>query len=95
MTTTSVFRSGLFDGRVILITGGGTGIGRRIALEAGALGATVVVAARRGEPLEQTVAAIGRAGGTADWLTLDIRDADAVEEAVATLVERYERTTAW
>ena len=91
MTTTSVFRDGLFDGRVVLVTGGGTGIGRRTALELGALGARVVLAARRPEPLQQTAAEITAAGGDADWLTLDIRDADAVEEAVGTVVERYER----
>jgi citronellol/citronellal dehydrogenase len=91
MAVTSIFRPGLLDDRVVLVTGGGTGIGRRIALEAAALGATVVVAARRQELLEATVAAITDAGGTADWMTLDIRDADAVEEAAATLVERYER----
>lgn len=91
MTLQTVFRDGLFRGRVVLVTGGGTGIGRRIALEAGALGATVVLAARRPEPLEATAAEITQAGGTADWMTLDIRDGDAVEENVATVVERYER----
>ena len=91
MTIISIFRPGLLDGRVVLVTGGGTGIGRRIALEAADLGATVVVAARRQEPLEAVVAAITDAGGQADWMTLDIRDADAVEEAAATMVERYER----
>ena len=91
MMITSIFREDLLAGRVVLVTGGGTGIGRRIAVEAAALGATVVVAARRQELLEETVASITAAGGLADWMTLDIRDADAVEEAVATLVERYER----
>jgi citronellol/citronellal dehydrogenase len=91
MTLNSIFRDGLLAGRVVLVTGGGTGIGKRIALEAAALGATVVVAARRQQPLETTVDEIVGAGGTADWMTLDIRDADAVEEAVETLVERYER----
>src|SRR5688572_25232696 len=91
MTLQTVFRDGLFRGRVVLVTGGGTGIGRRIALEAGALGATVVLAARRPEPLEATADEIAAAGGDADWMTLDIRDADAVEESVNTIVERYER----
>ena len=86
----SIFRPDLMDNRVVLVTGGGTGIGRRIALELSALGAHVVVAARRQEPLEQTVREITDAGGSADWHTLDIRDADAVEEFADTLIERYE-----
>src|SRR5688572_10528557 len=91
MALTSIFRPGLFDGRVVLVTGGGTGIGRRIALELSGLGATVILAARRSEPLEATVGEIVQGGGAADWLTLDVRDADAVEESVGTIVERYER----
>lgn len=91
MALTTIFRDDLLAHRVVVVTGGGTGIGRRIALEAAALGATVVIAARRPEPLVDTVEAITAAGGTADWMTLDIRDADAVEEAAETLLERYER----
>jgi citronellol/citronellal dehydrogenase len=86
----SVFRSNLLRDRVVLVTGGGTGIGRAIAMEAAALGATVILAARREEPLRATVEEITAAGGTADWVCLDIRDADAVEETVHTVVERYE-----
>lgn len=87
----SIFRDGLLSGRVIVVSGGGTGIGRCIALEAASLGATVVLAARRPEPLEATAAAIVAGGGTADWMTLDIRDADAVEEAMTSVAERFDR----
>lgn len=91
MTSQSILRDDVLARRVMLVTGGGTGIGRCIARELASLGATVVVAARREEPLRATVADITAAGGTADWMTLDVRDADAVEESVATLVERYDR----
>lgn len=90
-SVTSIFRPDLLRNRVVVVTGGGTGIGRRIALEAGALGATVVVAARRPEPLQAVVADLEALGAQADWLTLNIRDADGVEEAAETLAERYER----
>jgi citronellol/citronellal dehydrogenase len=87
----SVFRDNLLQHRVVLVTGGGTGIGRCVAREAASLGATVIVAARREAPLRATVDEITAAGGIADWMTLDIRDADAVEEALNDIVERYER----
>ena len=85
----TIFRSGLFDGRVALVTGGGTGIGRACAHELAALGATVVVAARREDPLRRTVEEIEAAGGRADWATVDIRDDDAVQALVAGVLEGH------
>jgi citronellol/citronellal dehydrogenase len=90
----SVFRPGLLDGQVVLITGGGTGIGRCIAHEVAALGATAVIAARRPEPLRETCAEITDAGGKADWLTLDIRVDEQVQGVVATALERHGRIDA-
>jgi citronellol/citronellal dehydrogenase len=90
----SVFRDDLLAGQVVLVTGGGTGIGRCIAHEVAALGGTVVLAARRAEPLEETVEEIRAVGGSADHVVLDIRDADAVEAAVARVVERHGRIDA-
>jgi citronellol/citronellal dehydrogenase len=49
-----VFRDGVLDGQVAIVTGGGSGIGRVTALELASLGADVVVAGRRPEPLVQT-----------------------------------------
>ena len=54
----SIFRRDLFAGQVVLVTGGGTGIGRCTAHELASLGATVVIAARRKEKLEETQAEI-------------------------------------
>ena len=82
----SVFRPGLFDGQVALVTGGGTGIGRCIAHELAALGATVIVSGRRPEPLAATVAEIEEAGGTAGALPFSIREPEAVDEAVGRIV---------
>jgi citronellol/citronellal dehydrogenase len=87
----SIFRPGLFDGQVALVTGGGTGIGRCIAHELASLGATVVVAAHREEPLRTTVAEITDDGGRADWLPLNIRDEEAVDRAVQEVIARHGR----
>ena len=87
----SIFNADLFTGRVALVTGGGTGIGRAIAHELAALGATVALAARREEPLRSTAAEIAEAGGTASSHIVDIRDADAVEAVVAEIVDHHGR----
>ncbi|MCB9729001.1 MAG: SDR family oxidoreductase [Deltaproteobacteria bacterium] len=87
----SVFRDGLFAGEVALVTGGGTGIGRCIAHELAALGATVVVSGRRPEPLDAVVAEIHEAGGRAAAQPMNIRDEVAVDEAIAAVVARHGR----
>ena len=49
-----LFRSGLFDGQVAIVTGGGTGIGRVVAREHGRHGAKITIAGRRPEPHKDT-----------------------------------------
>ncbi|RVU42526.1 SDR family oxidoreductase [Lujinxingia sediminis] len=78
----NVFQAGLFEGKVVLITGGGTGIGRALALAFGELGAMVVIAARREGPLSGVVKTIEDRGGRACMYTLDVRDEARVEEVV-------------
>ncbi|HUG86206.1 MAG TPA: SDR family oxidoreductase [Euzebya sp.] len=90
-TYASVFRPGLFRGQVAVITGGGTGIGRAIAHELAALGALVVIAARREEALLATVAEIRDAGGRADHATADIRDDRSVARLVQSVLDRHGR----
>ena len=87
----TVLRPGLFDEKVAVVTGGGTGIGRCIAHELSALGASVVVWGRRIEPLEQTVEEIVDDGGRASFVAGDIRDGDAVGDAVGEIIERHGR----
>lgn len=87
----SVFRSDLFDGQVVLITGGGTGIGRCTAHELASLGATVVIAGRRREVLEGTAAEIADVGGTCDVAELDVRDEEAVDRVVAEIAAKHGR----
>lgn len=80
--------AGRVEGKVAAITGGGTGIGRGIALMLAAEGAKVVVAARREGPLADTVQRIREAGGEASYIRTDVKvEADCramVDYAVAT-----------
>lgn len=70
-----------FAGRTVLVTGGGTGIGRAVAEALATQGASVAVASRNREHLEPTVDALRRLGATATSVALDVRDADAVTSA--------------
>ncbi|MDV8070707.1 SDR family oxidoreductase [Rhodococcus sp. IEGM 1366] len=80
-----------FAGRVAVITGGGSGIGRAIAVRYAAAGGTVVVVGRREEPLLETVRLAEAAGGEGEALTCDVRDAIAVETLIDGVVERHGR----
>ena len=74
-----LFKPGLLDGQVAIVSGGGSGLGRASALELAALGARVVVCGRRAEPLEETAARAE--GGRFEAVTCDIREEDQVERA--------------
>jgi citronellol/citronellal dehydrogenase len=87
----SIFRPGLFEGQVILVTGGGTGIGRCIAHELASLGARPIVAGRREEPLKAVVSEIEAAGGCAAFELLNIRDQEAVDARLAALLDAHGR----
>jgi citronellol/citronellal dehydrogenase len=87
----SIFRPDLFAGQVVLVTGGGTGIGRCTAHELASLGANVVIAARRKEKLDETAAEIAAAGGSCDVAILNLRDEEGIDSAVASIVEKHGR----
>ncbi|MGH8444340.1 MAG: SDR family oxidoreductase [Solimonas sp.] len=78
----SVFKAGQFAGQTIIVTGGGSGIGRCTAHELAALGAHVVLTGRKTEKLDATAAEIREDGGSVSTLAFDIRDEDAVKQAV-------------
>lgn len=75
----------------ILITGGGRGIGRAIALAFAERGATIVIAARTSAQLESTAAEIRVHGADAIALSMDVTDASSVRAAFARLKERANR----
>lgn len=78
----SVFRPGLFAGQLHWVTGGGSGIGRCVAHELAALGATVVVSGRSIDKLERVRDEIVEDGGRCHAVAFDIRDEDKVRAAV-------------
>ena len=87
----SVFRQGLFAGRTLWVTGGGSGIGRCTAHELASLGARVVISGRTAEKLDRVAQEIREDGGQCDTQAFDIRDEDAVKAAVAEVVARVGR----
>ncbi|HVN09224.1 MAG TPA: SDR family oxidoreductase [Patescibacteria group bacterium] len=78
-----MFEKSLLSGRAILITGGGTGLGRSMALRFAELGAKLHLAGRREEPLRDTCEAIRAAGAAASYSLCDVRDFAAVERMIA------------
>lgn len=86
-----IFAPGLLDGRVCVVSGAGTGLGRQSALELVRLGATVVGCGRRAEPIESMVAEAADLAGTAEAVAMDIRDEAAVDELFDGILERHGR----
>ncbi|MBX3705583.1 MAG: SDR family oxidoreductase [Pseudomonadales bacterium] len=90
MTYRSGFRPGLFDGQTILVTGGGGGLGRCIAHELAALGASIVLAGRTAERLERTADEIEADGGEVlGCYTLELSDEREVIDLVATILDDH------
>ena len=90
-TNPSVFRPGLFDGQIALVTGGGSGIGRGIADLLAALGAHVVLASRKLERVAAAAAEIIASGGKASAMAVDVRNADLVRTMVAEVSDAHGR----
>ena len=91
MAYDSVFKPGLFADQTILVTGGGSGIGRCVAHELAYLGAHVVLVGRKLEKLESTCAEIIGDGGSASFKVCDIREEEAVKAMVAQVLAERER----
>jgi NAD(P)-dependent dehydrogenase (short-subunit alcohol dehydrogenase family) len=79
------------DGRVAIVTGGGTGIGRSTALVLAAYGADVVLAARRREPLADAAAEVEALGRRALAVPTDVTEQEQCEQLVTETVSTFGR----
>jgi citronellol/citronellal dehydrogenase len=87
----SQFRDGLFDGQAVVVTGGGSGIGRCTAHELAALGATVALVGRKADKLQAVAAEIAEDGGRATAHVCDIREEERVAATVAAILAAHGR----
>ncbi|MEX5552745.1 SDR family oxidoreductase [Pseudomonas pergaminensis] len=89
MAFDSIFKADLFQGQTVIVTGGGSGIGRCTAHELAALGAHVILVGRKAEKLQNVAIEIAEDGGTADWQVCDIRDEEAVKALVKHIIQAH------
>ncbi|MBV8220636.1 MAG: SDR family NAD(P)-dependent oxidoreductase, partial [Solirubrobacterales bacterium] len=88
VASSRVFVDGALEGRAAIVTGGGTNLGKAAAAELARCGASVVIAGRRAEVLEEAAAEVG---DRCSWVAADIRERDGAEEIVTTALERFGR----
>lgn len=86
-----IFRDGLLEGRVIVVSGAGSGLGRAATLEMARLGAKVIGCGRRTEPLDETAALVEGLPGSFESEALDIRSDEGVDSFFDGVVERHGR----
>ncbi len=84
-----MFQPDLLKGRAIFLTGGGSGLGRSMALHFAGLGARMFLAGRREQPLKETCDEIHRNGGAAAHAICDVRDYSAVDAAFTAAEQQY------
>ncbi len=85
----AVFRDGLLDGRVALVTGGSAGIGLGIADVLGSLGASLVITGRRADRLAEAAEALAPTGARIVTVAADVRDYAATQGVIARTVEAF------
>lgn len=87
----SQFHPDAFKGKVVIVTGGGSGIGRCTAHELASLGAQVVITGRKVEKLDKVVAEIAEDGGKATGMVCDIRNEEQVKATIAAVLAEFGR----
>jgi len=85
----SIYKSSLFDNKVIIITGGGSGIGRCTAHELASLGAQVIIIGRNIDKLKKVADEIIKDGNKCDFYSLDIRDSESITNTLQTIITKY------
>lgn len=88
LAASEIFAADSLSGRVALVTGGGTNLGKAAAAELGRCGAQVTIVGRREDVLRD---AAGELGGFCDWVSGDIREAEEAERIVTQTVSRHGR----
>ncbi len=78
-----------FEGKVAIVTGASSGIGKATAIEFGRRGATVTVAARRQEESRKTVKLVNEAGGSGHYKKTDVTVPGDVEALIKTTVDKF------
>ncbi|KAM9323651.1 peroxisomal trans-2-enoyl-CoA reductase [Pholidichthys leucotaenia] len=96
MATSSVFRQGLFNNKVAIVTGGGTGIGKAISTELLELGCSVVISSRKAERLEAAAQEMRRkippsSPASVTPLSCNIRSEEEVKALVSSVLKKYGR----
>lgn len=85
----SLLASGQFSERVVIVTGGGSGLGRCMAHELASLGARVIILGRTPEKLQMVEGEIAEDGGTCDHWVCDIRDDERVSSVIGEVIGKY------
>ncbi|MDQ3716186.1 MAG: SDR family oxidoreductase [Actinomycetota bacterium] len=90
-TNRATFHPEALSGQVVLVTGGGTGIGRATAVSMATVGARLVIAGRRVELLEETAELVHKVGGEALVVACDVREPEQVSDLVTRALDTYGR----
>ncbi|MEY8203583.1 MAG: SDR family oxidoreductase [Bermanella sp.] len=89
MTYQSTLAANSFQGKTVIVTGGGSGIGRCTAHELSSLGAKVILLGRTQAKLDKVAGEIDADGGTVDTYSIDIRSEESVIDCVAAVVKKH------
>ena len=89
MSYNSIYNKELFSGKNIVVTGGGSGIGRCIAHELSSLGSDIILIGRNKEKLKTVMKEIKSSNGNASYYVCDIREEDKVHQCTKEIFEEF------